>query len=276
MSSPSPPIAVVTGANTGIGYQTAKGLAERGFEVVMACRNQDRAQVARTRLLQEVPHAHVRVEIVDLADPDSIEDFGKRMRKHAKSVDVLVNNAGLWNRRRRENVEGLELTFAVNHLGPFRLTHGLLPLLEAGHEGRIVTVASTAHHFAKPDWDDLQMHQKYEGNTQYGNSKLYNIWFSDELALRAAGRNVTSNALHPGSGITDLTRDFPSFVGPLFKPFLKTPERLAYTSIRLATDPELAGSSGGYYHLDRDAHRGRHARDKEAAARMWHITEDLA
>lgn len=267
---------VVTGANSGIGYQTTRRLAELGAHVVLACRSMAHGQAARRRLASQMPAARLEPMQLDLADPGSIQRFAMLLRDRQPSLDVLVNNAGVWHRHRHTTMEGLEETFAVNHLGTFRLTRALLPLLQAAPQGRIVTLASTAHHFARFDWDDLQMTRRYDGGLQYANTKLWNLWFSDELARRLAGTHVTSNAVHPGTGGTGLTRHLPTFIHWGAKAFTKRPSTLAKTTVRVASDPGLAHITGGYFHGRRRAHRSRAARDARAAERMWNVTEALA
>jgi NAD(P)-dependent dehydrogenase (short-subunit alcohol dehydrogenase family) len=267
---------VVTGANSGIGYQTAKRLAEMGAHVVMACRSMPKADRAREHLRSQIPDARLEPAQLDLSDPGSIQRFAYTMRDRRPALDVLVNNAGVWNRQRQATAEGFEQTFAVNHLGTFRLTHALMPLLRAAPAARVVTVASAMHHFARFDWQDLQMTRRYDGTKQYANTKLWNIWFAKELATRLAGTNVVSNALHPGTGGTGLTRDLPRAVHWAARVFTKRPSVLAHTQVRLASDPELDGVTGGYFHAKRRAHQSRTARDARAAERMWDVTEELA
>lgn len=267
------PTAVVTGANSGIGAETALGLARAGLHVVMACRSVDRGETARQALLERHPEASLEVRALDLADAASIEAFAAGLDA---PLQVLVNNAGAWYRSRRETSEGLEATFAINHLGPFRLTRALLPCLHAAPKARIVTVASAAHWMARPDWHDLQMGHGYDGDRQYANSKLYNMWFSHALARRLEGTGITSNCLHPGMGRTGLTRDFPSWVDPVLRVAGKSPARLAATSIRLATGPSMDGVSGGYFHMKRRGRQSRNARDRGAAERMWTLTHEMA
>ncbi len=266
---------LVTGANSGIGLATAQALAQMGARVYLTSRDAARGDAARDRILDAVPDAQLAVLELDLADPASIYACAAAAGAAMDHLDVLVNNAGLWMRTRVETAEGFERTFAVNHLGPWRLTHALLPLLQAAPAGRVVTVASMAHRVARVDWDDLQMEQRFSGDRAYANSKLFNIWFSDELARRLEGTTVTSNCLHPGTGGTGLTRDFPAFVGPVLRWFGKSPLTLAKTSVRLASSPELAGVSGGYFHGRRRAVRSSAARDPELAVRAWAATEQL-
>ncbi len=266
---------LVTGANSGIGLATAAELARMGASVIITSRAAERGAEARKAILAQTPEAQVTALELDLADPASIDAFARAVAAHTDRLDVLINNAGLWMRSRVETAEGLEQTFAVNHVGPWRVTKALLPLLEAAPAGRIVTVASMAHRAARVDWDDLQMRRRFNGDRAYANSKLFNIWFSDELARRLAGSTVTSNALHPGTGGTGLTRDFPGFVGRVLQWFGKSPQTLAKTSVRLASSADLEGTSGGYYHGRRNAWRSAAARDARLAARAWTTTEDL-
>ena len=270
---------VLTGANGGIGTETARGLALRGAAVVMACRDEDAGEAAVQDVQGDAPHARLEVRHLDLADPRSIQRFAKQCMKNHSYVDVLINNAGVIPTRRKETAEGLELGFAVNHLGHFRLTHALLPSLEKAPEPRVVTVSSIMHHFARPRWDDLQVTRRFEPNTQYANTKLYNLWFAQELAtrLRDQKSTVSSNAVHPGSGGTGLTRHYPAAIRHTWPLLLrKGPVQLAKTSVRAASDPGLADVSGAYFHMGRHAHRSRLARDEDAQRRLWAMTEALA
>lgn len=269
--------AIVTGANGGIGLETTKGLAKQGFHVVMACRDTARGHRAQAEVRSKVPDARTEVAQLDLAHPGSIHAFLDTVRDRHAHIDVLVNNAGLWNLSRRTSPEGVELTFAVNHLGTFRLTNALLPIIRRAPAPRIVTVASTAHHFAWPRLDDLQLERhRYEGSLQYCNTKLYNLWFNQELARRTAEDGIGCFAVHPGSGGTSLTRDMGDWTNKAIKAATKTPKMLAKSSLKAATSPRLAGRTGEYHFTYRKAHRSRRARDQASARRLWEITEEMA
>ena len=279
--SSKPPVALVTGANSGIGFETARGLAARGRHVVLACRSLERGETARNALRHENPRASLEVMEVDIGDPASISSFAKAYMNHHSSLEILVNNAGVIPARRRETAEGFEETFAVNHLGPFRLTHALLPALRAAATGdhappRVVTLSSLAHRGARVDWSDLQMSRRFVPWRQYCNTKLYNLWFSDVLAERLHGDGIVCHAVHPGSGTSDLWREFPAPLQAGIKAFMKSTETLARTSIQVATDDRFAAETGGYWHQGRPARRSRLGKDDVAAVKMWRITEAIA
>jgi retinol dehydrogenase-12 len=255
MSEVSQPIALVTGATSGIGEVTARELVRQGYHVVLLARNAEKAARTRQQLQQTAsPGTRVDVLLCDLSDLGQVRRAAEEFNQRYARLDVLVNNAGLvFGAEREESVNGHEMTLATNHLGPFLLTSLLLPKLRQSPAARIVNVASMAHKFAKPDLADLDATRSYSPMRAYANSKLFNILFTQELArqLRQRGiTNVTTNSLHPGvvasnfgSNSTWLTRAFYKAAAP----FMTTSEDGAQTSIYLATSPEVASISGGYF-----------------------------
>jgi NAD(P)-dependent dehydrogenase (short-subunit alcohol dehydrogenase family) len=219
---------------------------------------------------------------LDLASFKSIRGFAKAFLAKNDRLDVLVNNAGLVLSERSETEEGFETQFGVNHLAHFLLTDLLRERIVGSAPSRIVNVASRAHRFARNglDFDDLQLKSGYGGLKAYGRSKLANIYFTRELARRLQGTGVTTNAVHPGSVATGFSRDGDvkgvfGFLYPLAKPFLRTPEKGAETSIYVASAPELDGVTGKYFADCKEAETTAVAQDDEAARRLWEASEAL-
>jgi NAD(P)-dependent dehydrogenase (short-subunit alcohol dehydrogenase family) len=270
---------VVTGASSGIGLETARGLAARGARVVMLCRNPDRAAAAMSEIRTTAPAAQLEVVLGDLYALAEVRRVAAELRARLDRVDVLINNAGLIHRERGLTVDGIERTFALNHLAPFLLTYELRELLAASAPARVVTVASIGHYFARLDWDDLVHAERYGESRVYGNSKLCNIWFAREAARRLGARAaVTSNSLHPGAVASNFGAggSWLFRVGPrIGKAFMLTPAKGARTSIYLASAPEVAGVTGEYFVRSKIARPSRKARDDAAAARLWSLSEEL-
>jgi NAD(P)-dependent dehydrogenase (short-subunit alcohol dehydrogenase family) len=268
---------VITGPTAGIGRVCALRFAEAGASLTLLCRNPDKA----TALQQDVIAAGgepPRVVIMDMASLESVRDAASEIQATGRPIDVLLNNAGLVNTHRRMTGDGFEETFAVNHLAPFLLTGLLLPAMTRLASARIVNVASNAHHFVRDmGFDDLQAQQKYKTFTVYGRSKLANILFTRELARRLEGTGVTANCLHPGAVATGIGTQnggmFATVIPALLKPFFRTPERGAETSIYLCTSEDVAGASGGYYVDCKLTEPKPWARDDDAARKLWSYSE---
>jgi NAD(P)-dependent dehydrogenase (short-subunit alcohol dehydrogenase family) len=271
--------AVVTGANSGIGLETARGLARAGFHVVLLCRNQGRAEAAKADIDASVDGASTEIVLADLGLQADVRRVAAELEATLQRLDVLVNNAGLTVRTRERTAEGHDQMLAVNHLGPFLLTNLLLPLLQRSAPSRIVVVASDAHKFRKLKLDDLEAEQRgygFLGLPRYGETKLMNILFTRELARRTEGTGVTVNAVHPGAVRTALGAP-PAMLLALGGRFMKTPEQGAFTSLIVATDPGLADVTGGYF-ADGKRNEGKlnaQARDDALAADLWARSEAL-
>lgn len=265
---------LVTGANAGIGRATATELARMGMRVLMACRSAERGAEAQAAVVAEIPGASTELLIADLSSGEGVRSLAAQTLRHTDRLDVLVNNAGVFTRDYVPTAEGFETQFAVNHLAPFLLTHLLRDLLVKSAPARVVTVSSEAHKRGQITWDDLQGERKYSGLQAYSQSKLANLLFNRELARRLGGTGVTANALHPGVIGTRLL--FTGF-GPLrlLRPFLKTPERGARTSVFLASAPAVERLTGLYYIDLEPARPSPAARDDGAARRLWQISAEL-
>lgn len=275
-------VGVVTGANVGIGLETAVGLAERGATTVLACRNQAKADAAAKVVTQRTWNDDVHVVVLDLADLASVRKAADEILSRWGRLDVLVNNAGGTWTQRQHTAQGIEYTFGVNHLGHFYLTNLLLERLRADASVRVVSVTSVGHHaaFGGIQFDDLQSEKRYEGMEVYCRSKLANVLFIRQLAKRLDGSGVTANAAHPGwvrssFGMDGDTTGAVGFGMKVIRPVQISPRRGAKTSIFLASSPEVAGKTGMYWVRSKPGHMSRHARDDAAAERLWDESERL-
>jgi NAD(P)-dependent dehydrogenase (short-subunit alcohol dehydrogenase family) len=265
-------VCIITGATSGIGLQTALRVAAMGADLVLVGRDPARGATALALLKQHAPQASVAMHYADLARMDHVRELGGKLAALAR-IDVLINNAGAAFWRRQTTADGLERTFALNHLSYFLLTALLRPRLVASAPARIVNVASEAHRGATIEFDDLMGARRYNGLTAYNRSKLCNILFTRELARRLDRTGVTANCLHPGfvaSRIGDNNETLVSLGFAIAKRlFGISPERGAETSVYLATSPEVAGKSGGYYEKCALATPSARAYDDAAALRLW-------
>ena len=268
-------VCVVTGANAGIGMETARGLAEMGATVVMACRDRDRGEAAQREIKQSTGNDAVELMVCDLASQASMRQFAADFKQRHDRLDVLVNNAGVLLRERSLNEDGIESTFAVNHLGYFLVTNLLLDVLKKSSPSRIVNVSSTAHKYGKLDIGGWVAGRDYSAFGAYSNSKLANVLFTYELARRLQGTGVTANCLHPGGVGTNLFRGLPGFLQTLIKLVTIGPERGARTSIYLASSPEVEGITGKYFVRRRQQKSSETSRNEEAARRLWEVSEEL-
>lgn len=270
---------LITGATGGIGRETARGLLARGHEVVIACRDVAKGEAVARELATDTGNDRVTVLACDLASLASVRAFAAAFRARYDQLDVLINNAGCANVERRLSVDGYELTFATNHLGPFLLTNLLLDTLKAAPAGRIVTVASDAHYRGRIDFRDLQHDRDYGVFQAYCDSKLANVLFALKLARLLVGSRVTSNALHPGAvatGIWPADNAWWQAASRVLKLFLVSEARGARTSLMLATDPRLRDVSGRYYSRLRERKPSAAACDTELQDALWRVSEGLA
>jgi NAD(P)-dependent dehydrogenase (short-subunit alcohol dehydrogenase family) len=272
-------ICLITGATRGIGRITARELARRGMRVVLVGRDAARAQATAAAIAAETGNPAVEFLVADLSSQAQVRALADAYRQRHDRLHVLVNNAGAVFARRGITVDGLERTFALNHLAPFLLTNLLLPTLQASGPARIVTVASAAHSGASLDFDDLQHERgRYRSFQVYGQSKLANILFTYELAHRLQGTNVTANALHPGFVASNFGKSEGGIWGPIFtllRPAMINVERGAETSIYLASSPDVEGVSGQYFVKCKPAHSSRQSYDEAAQHRLWEVSEQL-
>jgi NAD(P)-dependent dehydrogenase (short-subunit alcohol dehydrogenase family) len=274
MSEMKGKVCIVTGSNTGIGKETARGLAARGATVILACRDLAKAEVAREDIARSTGNREVKAMALDLGSKKSILGFVERFQGEHQRLDVLVNNAGVWTTSRTTTVDGFETTFGVNHLGTFLLTRELLPVLKASAPARVVVLSSKLHYQGKMAWEDLEYrNRKFRGPQAYSQSKLANVLFTLALARRLEGTGVSVNAVHPGVVATELARDYPALLVKIFHMFLLTPEQGAACSLHVATAPGVG--SGLYFEDSRSKKPSREALDEGAQERLWSLSEQL-
>jgi len=269
---------VVTGANVGIGKETAIGLARAGAEVVMVCRSQERGEAALADVIAATGSKTVELMLCDMSAFASMRELSEQFHERHRRLDVLVNNAGAIFARRELTVDGIERTFQVNHLGYFVVTHLLLDLLRASAPARVVSVASDAHGRGKLDPDNLQGERRYGEYLAYATSKLCNIAFTYELARRLEGSGVTANCLHPGVVASNFGQSASRVTRGFFRmarPFILSSEKGALTSLYVASSPELDGVSGKYFDKCKEARSSRASHDVAAQRRVWEISAEL-
>jgi NAD(P)-dependent dehydrogenase (short-subunit alcohol dehydrogenase family) len=272
-------VVVITGATSGIGRIAAEALAAQGARIVLVARDQSRAERILERLRAVGPQVAHQAHIADLSGLAATKQVGEKIAAQEPRIDVLINNAGNVYARRALTADGLECTFALNHMAYFVLTHALRERLLAASPARIVNTASGAHRRNSLDFDDLQMERGYRALTAYGRSKLANILFTRELARRLAGTGVTANCLHPGFVATGLGQRDAGFFGAMMRVAMVLagkPERGAKTIVHLAASPDVASATGGYYIDCREAQPSRAAQDDAAARRLWEESVRLA
>ena len=272
-------LCLVTGANSGIGRATAEELARRGATVVMLCRDRGRGEAARARIASRVDGARLELLIADLASQRSVRRAAEEFKSAHPRLDVLINNAGVFWGRRQVTGDGLEATFAINHLGHFLLTQLLEEELKASAPSRIVNVSSSAYKAARLNLADLQSERGYDAMRAYGNSKLANILFTYELAKRLDGSGVTANCLHPGVVRTRIGRNAPPLIWLFFlvmKPLLLSPAKGAATTVYLATSPEVERVSGKYFVKQVPQPTAARTYTEATARRLWELSEKLA
>ncbi|TNN63823.1 Retinol dehydrogenase 11 [Liparis tanakae] len=267
--------AIITGANVGIGKETAKDLAGRGVRVILACRDMARGEQAARDIMREVKGAKVVARQLDLADTKSICQFAENIYNDEKGLHYLINNAGVAMCPYATTVDGYEMQFGVNHLGHFFLTFLLLDLLKHSAPSRVINLSSLAHTMGKIQFDDLSGEKGYHPARAYAQSKLANILFTRELAKRIEAHGVMAYSVDPGTVNTEITRHLGSPLLALTKAIafmLKTPAEGAYTSIYCAVTPEHQLVTGGYYKDCASVEPSRAAQDDGTALKLWAVS----
>ncbi|MCR9253813.1 MAG: oxidoreductase [bacterium] len=281
-------IALVTGANNGIGFQTTLALSKYGFKVVMGCRNKEKAELAKSQIIKEFPKADLEIGILDLRNFDSVRTFADKFKKDYKKLDVLINNAGILVYSGKENEDGIELQFATNHLGHFLLTALLHEMIPNDHSSRIIALSSLAHKEAKIHFEDLKCEKAKSKDAAYGQSKLANLMFADELnrRLKKANKKFVALAVHPGGSDSGLFDEMPKMIYYIFKvlkPFImNTPASAAKPSLFAALSTEV---NGGEYFGPQGfnefkgkvgiAKRSDYSKREDIAKRLWELSEEL-
>jgi retinol dehydrogenase 14 len=270
---------LITGATNGIGLEAAVELARRGARVVMVGRDLRRTEAAVAEVKARSGSAEVSHLLCDFSSQADIRRLAEEVKACLDRLDVLVNNAGAVNKKRGVTVDGIETTFAVNHLGYFLLTNLLLDLLARSAPVRVVTVASEAHRQGTLDFSDLGYERGYAIMRAYSRSKLANVLFAAELARRLAGSGVTSNSLHPGTVATNIWSGAPTWAKPLiqlfFRPFFLSAEKGAATIVQLAASPELEGVTGKYFERGKPVTPAPLAQDEALAKRLWKVSAEM-
>ena len=276
---------IITGANSGIGKESAIALAKMGAHIVMACRDtvhgkEQHVLDAMEDIKRLVPEAKLSFIPLDLACFDSIRKFAEKFIKQYKTLDVLLNNAGLVSLERAQTADGYELTMGTNHLGPFLLTNLLLDILKNTPASRIVNVSSRAHTKGKITFEDnaIKTRRPFNGLTTYADSKLANIYFTQELAKRLEGTDTTVNALHPGGVASNIWPDSKGLIGMIRRHVIKnmkTPEKGARTSIYLCSSPDVENVTGKYFYKKKPLAPHKRCKDKDIQNKLWQVSESL-
>lgn len=271
-------LCVVTGANSGIGKETTLGLAQAGAHVVMMCRSVERGAAAQQEIKQKSGNEQVDLLLVDFASQASIREVAAEFKQRYDRLDVLVNNAGALFFNYQESAEGIEKTFAVNHLGYFLLTNLLLDVIKASAPARIVNVASTMHYNGSLDFDNMQFTNNYSATKAYARSKLANVHFTYELARRLKGTGVTVNCLHPGFVASNFGKNngiLAKMMMFLSRPFAISAKRGAETPLYLAMSPEVEGVTGKYFDNKKAIDSAASTYDEGVSKKLWDLSAEL-
>ena len=269
-------LAIVTGANSGMGMATVEALADDGAKVIMLCRSEKRGKDALEKLLEN-KERQLEMMLCDLGDYDSIRSFAAKVKENYERIDILVNNAGFIALDRQVTKEGLEMQFGINHIGHFLLTTELIELMGAG--SRIVNVASGAHKVGKIHFDDINLTKGFNVVKAYSQSKLANVLFTRELAKRLMDKGITVNCCHPGAVATNMgvnrETGFGKTITGMLRPFFQTPAQGARTAIFLATDESVKDISGEYFYKCKLAKSSKRSKDPDLAKNLYEISEQL-
>lgn len=270
-------VVIVTGSNTGIGFETAKELAKRGAKIILACRDEKKGTAARDQIIDATGNQKIVYKRLDLASFASVREFTKDILQSESRLDVLINNAGTGNVDNFLTGDKIPFEAQVNHFSPFLLTVELLPLLKSSSPSRIINVSSIMHNAGKIDIDKFHKPASsyMDGKRTYSNTKLANILFTRKLSTLLLGSGVTTNCLHPGAVNTDIFRDknllFKFFIGIFFK----TAKEGAQTTIHLAVSKKVENISGKYFADCCEKKTARHAEDDEMADKLWKLSEKV-
>jgi NAD(P)-dependent dehydrogenase (short-subunit alcohol dehydrogenase family) len=271
-------IVLITGANSGIGKAASLALAKMSAQVVMVARNKERGETARAEIVKESGNSSVDLLLADLSSLESVRQLSREFQSKYRRLDVLVNNAGLFNQRRNVTVDGYENTFETNYLSSFLLSNLLLDLLKKSAPSRIINVSSLGHYNGHINFDDLNLEKNYGGWKAYGQSKLALVLFTHQLAKKLEGTGVTVNALHPGTVATHIwSRPLGpfGFIMTLPKLFMISPQKGADTIVYLAASDEAANISGEYLEKSRVKKSSDESYDDDVAQRLWEVSSKL-
>ena len=269
---------IITGGTAGIGKATALGLAALGATIAITGRDRQRAETAAAEI-RAAGHGQVHAFVADLSVQAEVRQLAADLLQRLPRIDVLLNNAGGYWNTRHVTADGLERTFAINHLATFLLTSLLLERLQQSTPARVVTVSSNMQARGRIDFSDLQGERSYSGARAYNQSKLANVLFTYELARRLPATAATANVLHPGVTSTSFGADDPATIQrllvPFVRPFMKTPAKGAATSIYLASAPDIEQTTGRYFASSKPRRSAGRSYDRTTAARLWQVSADL-
>jgi NAD(P)-dependent dehydrogenase (short-subunit alcohol dehydrogenase family) len=274
-------LVLITGANRGIGFCITRQLAQMGARIVMACRDLPNANSACESLQEEIHQAQIEVMRLDLASLKSIHTFNQQFHARFSSLDILINNAGVFSMKREETIDGFEKTIGTNYLGPFLLTHLLRSILEKTPEAKIINLSSNAHYYAKLNLDDFHLRRRYHGFQAYAASKLAIVFFSQELAKRVKPSGVSVISAHPGHVATHMWEIWPdrkmlqAVVEWLLKHIMISPQEGANSVVQLATLRDLATFNGRYFSDGKLREPSRRCRDLGMQKDLWQLSEVL-
>jgi len=269
-------ICLVTGANSGIGFETAKSLCEKGATVILVCRSLEKANKAIDKIKMSIPGASALPAVADLASQADIRKLAAKIQADFPKLDVLINNAGSWFSEFERTEDGIERQWAINHLAPFLLTHLLLPLLKKSGDPRVITVSSDSHFHGKIHFDDVNLRKNYHGLRAYAQSKLANVMFTMEFERRKGHLRISSYAVQPGLVKTDIgvkhTISFHAFMWKLRRLGGVSPQKGAETSIYLASDKDAGTLSGDYWDKCHPKSPSKNAKNEGDAAKLWELS----
>ena len=265
-------IVLITGATSGIGKETALGLAKLGATIVFTTRDNLKGEKTKKELIATTNNKNIHMLKCDLASFESIRNCCKEFKSKYDKLHVLINNAGVWDFKRRESKDGIENIFATNYLAPFLMTNLLIDILKKGSPSRIINVTSGMH-YGTINFDDIEFKQKFSGAKAYRQSKLGLILFTRFLAKKLEGTGVTVNCVHPGMNKTDLGRDAGGFSQMIFKLMGKNPEIGAETSIYLASSPDVENITGEYFAKEKIKRSSKESYDMDLAKKLWDVSE---
>jgi len=277
-------IAIVTGANNGLGYETALGLAKKDVEVILACRNLQKAEEAKSKIVNEYPKAQIKCMEIDVSSLREVREFANQFQRQYTKLDLLINNAGIMMSPYKVTEDGFENQLATNYIGHFALTGLLLPLLTGTPSSRIVTLSSLSYKWAEIQFDDLHAKKGYSRRKAYGQSKRACLMFAFELQRRLsrAGYDTLSVAAHPGLSKTNLDQYFPSLIRPLGSLFLQSAKKGVLPILYASLEKDIKGGEfigpDGFqqmrgYPIKVEA--DEYAKDKEVAERLWKASEEM-
>ncbi|XP_067861837.1 retinol dehydrogenase 12-like [Heptranchias perlo] len=266
---------LITGANTGIGKETAKDLGKRGAHIIIGCRDTEKGDAAAKEIIEESGNPNIVVKKLDLADTKSIREFAAQINNEEKQINILINNAGVMMCPYSKTVDGFEMQLGVNHLGHFLVTYLLIDLIKRSSPARIINVSSTAHKVGTINFEDLNSEKSYNSMKAYAQSKLANILFTSELARKLEGTDVLAFSLHPGVVRTELSRHLSAaarFGMAMMRPFTKSPTSGAQTTVYCAVAQGLEWETGQYFSDCSRADCSHAATNDEAAKKLWDVS----